>query len=556
MLLLLKSHNKGYVKKDGTVVSPFDDKRVKAAAPAPKVKWPFKDPFAEEAAMLKKKAAPAPGAVSLAQKMIAESKAKLSKPSTSGGESSAPQTLSLFGGGNWKGSAYAPKPKGPAHPQLGEKGEKVYISKPTKATPSANWSDPQAVATFPVGGAAPASLNGVPIAEWKDAPEDDAGWESLPGINHDLAEAPILVPEGKGAGAGVIIEEPDGRVWVVHPTNQFAGHDATFPKGGRDPGSSLQATALRECFEEAGLQVKITGVVGDFERTTSMVRYYRGVRTGGDPTKCGWETQAVSLVPKDKLLDELNSGVDHPIALAAGATWAHGDGVENISSWKVVGKQKGSNPGGAYVDEDGQKWYVKFPNDPDQARNEALASELYALAGVRAARAKLVRRGKRLGVAAEWVGGLSSDAAALKAGDVEGVADGFVADAWLANWDVVGLAHDNLLVDEDGGAFRIDPGGALIYRAQGGLKGHAFGDHVTELETLRDPKMNPVAAPVFAHVTEDDLVSGAYRLSKVPDEEIRDAVLSVGPGTDAQREKLADRLIARKQFIVDTLLAG
>jgi hypothetical protein len=26
-MILLKAHNKGYVKKDGTVVKPFDDKR-------------------------------------------------------------------------------------------------------------------------------------------------------------------------------------------------------------------------------------------------------------------------------------------------------------------------------------------------------------------------------------------------------------------------------------------------------------------------------------------------------------------------------------------------
>lgn len=553
MLLLFKSHNKGYVKKDGTVVSPFDDKRLKHAAPALKPKWPSAGVSSKDAEAWKHKNAP--GATAHAQKMIGEAKAKLAKPAAHHGEDGGPQTLSLFGG-DWDSSVPKKKPSGPRHPALGEHGEKIYISRPTKASPSSTWSDPQAVATFPVGGVAPPSLNGVPIAEWVDYPKDDAGWEQVAGINHELNEPPILVPEKKSAGAGLIIEEPDGRVWVVHPTNQFAGHDATFPKGGRDPGSSLQATALRECFEEAGLQARITGIVGDFERTTSMVRYYRAVRTGGDPTKCGWETQAVSLVPKDKLFDELNASVDHPVALAAGATWAHGDGVENIASWKVAGAKKGSNPGGLYIDGDGQKWYVKFPQDEDQARNEVLASNLYGLVGVRTAEAKLVRRGKRIGVASEWIEGLASQPSALKSGDVEGVTDGFVADAWLANWDVVGLNHDNLLVDEDGDAVRIDPGGSLLYRAQGGLKGAAFGDHVPELESLRDPSVNGVAAPVFAHVTNDDLVSGAYRLSKVPDDEIRDAVMASGPGTDAQREKLADRLIARKQFIIDTLLQG
>src|SRR3546814_3051951 len=91
---------------------------------------------------------------------------------------------------------------------------------------------------------------------------------------------PFHVSPGKVASSGVIVEEPDGRVWLVGPTNGFGGYRSTFPKGNAEPELSLQANAIKEAFEETGLRVKITGFVGDFTRTTSVARLYRAVRVG------------------------------------------------------------------------------------------------------------------------------------------------------------------------------------------------------------------------------------------------------------------------------------
>ncbi|MGL4460243.1 MAG: NUDIX hydrolase, partial [Plesiomonas shigelloides] len=90
-------------------------------------------------------------------------------------------------------------------------------------------------------------------------------------------------------------------------------------KGTAEPDLSLQANAIKEAFEESGLQVEITGFIGDFERTTSVARMYKARRVGGDPTDAGWETQAVSLVPKEHLYRLLNMWPDHPIAESIGA---------------------------------------------------------------------------------------------------------------------------------------------------------------------------------------------------------------------------------------------
>lgn len=45
---------------------------------------------------------------------------------------------------------------------------------------------------------------------------------------------------------------------VCHPSNAFGGYRATFPKGKREPGLSLEQTAIKETFEEAGLVIALT----------------------------------------------------------------------------------------------------------------------------------------------------------------------------------------------------------------------------------------------------------------------------------------------------------
>lgn len=191
------------------------------------------------------------------------------------------------------------------HPKAGDKGESIRIKTPSTATAPGTWNNARQTATFVPEGDFPHKLNNVPLVSWK-APVTKAGWNYVDGINHDIEEAPLKVPKGKHPGAGVIVEEPDGRIWLVAPTNAFGGYHNTFPKGTCEQGLSMQANALKEAWEESGLQVEITGVLGDFERTTSVARMYIARRTGGNPVDMGWETQAVRLVPIDELEEHLN----------------------------------------------------------------------------------------------------------------------------------------------------------------------------------------------------------------------------------------------------------
>lgn len=205
------------------------------------------------------------------------------------------------------------------HPELDHEGKPVLIKQPTHASAPSTWHNSDAVATFVPGGDVPLELNGVPFRRWRDHPTTAEGWDFVDGVDDNLDEPPIKPKPGKSIGAGVIIEEPDGRVWLTAPTNKFGGYEATWPKGTVEDGLSLQASAIKEAFEETGLQIRITGFVGDYERTTSVARMYRAVRVGGTPVAAGWESQAVHLCPKGDLYDLLNGWADHPIAEAIGA---------------------------------------------------------------------------------------------------------------------------------------------------------------------------------------------------------------------------------------------
>lgn len=122
--------------------------------------------------------------------------------------------------------------------------------------------------------------------------------------------------------AGVIVLEPDGRVWIYEPKNHFGGYEHTYPKGRPEKGLTMQQAARKEVLEETGLMAEITGFLGDYAKTTTKTRYYLGRRTGGDPGRADSyrkpgeveEVEAVKLVPLTELAEFLNMPIDQTIA--------------------------------------------------------------------------------------------------------------------------------------------------------------------------------------------------------------------------------------------------
>jgi predicted DNA-binding WGR domain protein/ADP-ribose pyrophosphatase YjhB (NUDIX family) len=608
---------------------------------------------------------------------------------TSAGPAVGGYSGSLFGSAA-PGPKPAPKGAKP-HPKANDKGQPVTIDYPNKASPASTWADGKQTATFTPGSETPEALNGVALRSWK-APTTTDGWAKVPGQNPKLdADVPFEPHPTKKTGAGVLILEADGRVWLTRPTNSFGGYVNTYPKGTAEPGLSLQANAIKEAYEETGLKVRITGVLGDYERDTSKARMFIAQRVGGTPKDMGWESQAVRLAPlsnakqmlnreHDKailqdLLSEMNGavkkdaagakpkgkghhsqgqprwesgsplggqwktmgadGITMPPTIAGGLTgansgyqkkanamyaiaqagnqwalvdtvlnlkhakekWASGQKVTSHVKWnaqlhqygahlltekkaqpkaaataaaisgpaklsaltKVGAKPGGSNPGGLYQDANGNKWIVKGSNNPpatEQAKNEVLAAKLMQAVGAGAPDMMLVdlegQYGGGIGVASKVIGdvkALGSSQAHLAAAQAD-----FAVHAWLANYDVIGLSKDNTVIGADGKAINIDPGGALLYRAQGAPKGDAFGTKAVEFNSLRGPvsglPANQQAWSVYGSMTASQIVESAKKLEAIDDATIQKMVASYGPGNEAQKAALAAKIIARKADVL------
>lgn len=223
------------------------------------------------------------------------------------------------------------------------------------------------------------------------------------------------------------------------------------------------------------------------------------------------------------------------------------DDYVNVSGWKKIGQQLGSNEGGQYEDEDGNKFYVKVAKSPDHAKNEVLAAKLYELAGAAVPEYKLWKEGNKTGTASAWE---KHNPSSFDFDDKESAAENFAVHAWLANWDAIGDGMDNQVwVDTpDGRVLKtIDTGGSMIYRAQGGDK--EFTDNVGEWDSMRTSSKNPNAVKVFGSMTNDQLIESAKKLHKVSDADIQAMVGKLGPKDDAFKKQLAKTLIDRKNWI-------
>lgn len=158
-----------------------------------------------------------------------------------------------------------------------------------------------AVVTFRRGEPRQRDLNGIPFSPWLGRPVHPDDWEMRDLVQPGLSEPPMQLASDKQPAAAVVIVEPDWRVWVAHVCEPFNAAQVRFPAARQDASLSLPATALREAWETTGLQVRITGWLGDFDTPTTRTRYYLAERIGGAPHVCGWQTPALSLVTCEAL---------------------------------------------------------------------------------------------------------------------------------------------------------------------------------------------------------------------------------------------------------------
>lgn len=174
--------------------------------------------------------------------------------------------------------------------------------------------------------------------------------------------------------------------------------------------------------------------------------------------------------------------------------------VEDVSHWTKQSERLGSNPGGVYADPHGNKHYIKFYNNPQQARSEVAASKIYNLIGLHTLDHRLVQHNGKLGVATSWRDDLTPlNAESYNQADdhmKSQIAKSMHAAILTKNWDAVGLDFDNIAKDRHNNLVHLDMGGVFKWRAQGGAKD--YGDDISEVKSLMDPKMNYSAHHVFS----------------------------------------------------------
>tara|TARA_R100000951_G_scaffold116756_1_gene130460 strand:+ start:8001 stop:11561 length:3561 start_codon:yes stop_codon:yes gene_type:complete len=196
-----------------------------------------------------------------------------------------------------------------------------------------------------------------------------------------------------------------------------------------------------------------------------------------------------------------------------------------------TGDQLGTQPGGIHTDAaTGQQYYVKYPVQngkpaTDIIKSEFLAAVLYRQLGVSMPTPRLIANeaGEIVGIASEMIPGAKmitpKEFASLPDASQEAFAEHALIDMFLGNWDVVGNAPNyNMMLLPNGFVTRIDPGGALIYRAQGGKKDiAAMTQSVGELKSMLDPsntsgevlgiKLKGLSADEFAKAQEKAAVA-------------------------------------------------
>ena len=165
---------------------------------------------------------------------------------------------------------------------------------------------------------------------------------------------------------------------------------------------------------------------------------------------------------------------------------------------------------------DGGLYVVKYGSSPAHLQEEMEADRLYRALGVNVPDFRSYETDRGAAKVARFVEGTPlsdyrGDSKAWAKVKKE-VQKGFMADALMGNWDVVGMNYDNILIDKRGRAWRIDNGGSLRRRAQGGEK--EYGRWFDEVWTLRNARMNRQAADVFGDLEYKEIVKQMRSLTK------------------------------------------
>ena len=370
-----------------------------------------------------------------------------------------------------------------------------------------------------------------------DSPDVDASQPVRPPLGHRSVDTLAPVPASAGEPPlsppkiSAVPKDAKGKA-LIHPANvkkleQVAASSdvATLEELGQQLAGKMLAPAKKSAIAEAVADLKSQlGVVPSSGAAPSRangapVSQPDALETAPSPPTAPPEmsdlAKALQSVAAKKAAQEGPAGADSPPQAPIGS---HGPVEKDWDADLVmVSGAKGSNQGGLFKDQGTDALhYVKWTSSPVRSKVETLAGRLYAEAGVPVPQLRTIDFKGQTAVMSDWI-----DAQPMNISQMKGhpdVRENFVVDAWLANWDVVGLDADNILLGPDGKAYRIDVGGSLLFRAQG--KPKPFPPFVEEHKTLLSTHTNPNSAKVFQGLSDQELMAGAATIASVSDAKI------------------------------------
>ena len=355
--------------------------------------------------------------------------------------------------------------------------------------------DPMA-AMMAAGGAPPPAQGGVP-----SLPEVKTGSPPTPGEQGTASEKkPAAIKEGD------VVTWGDGKIGEVqHVMDQGTLDLKSGEKIEVSPGEPVALVIDADSGEEVGVKVSQLMVAEPHEAKEESRAFCPTGEGGGVNNSCG---SGFSSAPAASELSRVSS--------LGGST-------------------------GAILSEDdaGNRYVVKGGNSPDHIKSEAAANSIYRAAGVPIPKSRLddsdPESPKQVSeyVKAKPLAAVSGPARARAIAEIQ---KGFAVDALLANWDVVGLEEDNILVPDSGPPLRVDNGGSLKFRAQG--KDKPFGPVVGELDSLRQSEQGE---PIFGSLTDEQI---AAQIDDVVGR--RDKILSATP--PAIRDVMSQRIDYMEQW--------
>lgn len=313
---------------------------------------------------------------------------------------------------------------------------------------------------------------------------------------------------------------------------------------------------IESSFSKAQAFLKDKGLITEFEFVDDSTEKTRWINTEKKTALIYYKDKNIwTYIPSSGKFEDAFNFSDAELNLLGSVNETI---IDNANmSWddrlEKIGAAQGSFPGGVYKDKiTNEQYYIKFMDDR-HAIVEELTSNLYGLVGVPHISAAKIQFDNKTAIATKFL----SHAHHPSVEELQNnpfITNAFVIDAWLANWDVAGLDYDNIIMSTTNKLpFRIDFGGALIFRALGKQK--PFGDDVPELETMRNPDINASASQLFKNVSTEQLRYGAERLSMISSEQIADVVDKAALSV-ADKLFLTDTLIKRREYIIKNLLTS